>query len=129
MRLSLDTHVFLWSLTEDSRLSPHVRDALNEPTNDVFVSAVVAWEIMIKVALGKLAVPEDVTYWLPSELRRRNLTPLGIDLLHVLALERLPQHHRDPFDRLLLAQARAESLTIVSHDRVLAAYDVPVLWT
>jgi len=128
MRLSLDTHAFLWSLNEDSQLPRTLVKALNDSHNDVLVSAVVVWEIAVKLAAGKLAVPPNIGSWLPAELRRRHLQPLAIDFAHVCAVEHLPMHHRDPFDRLLIAQARVENLTIVSNDQKFPAYGLPLLW-
>ena len=129
LRFSLDTNTFLWLLGDPTRLTPDAQDAVTDPANEVFVSVVVIWEIVIKFALGKLRLAGDTARWLPGELSGRDLAPLSVTLEHVLAVEHLPLHHRDPFDRLLVAQARAESLTVVTHDRAFAAYDVPVLWT
>ncbi|MGH2363450.1 MAG: type II toxin-antitoxin system VapC family toxin [Chloroflexota bacterium] len=129
MRLSLDTHTFLWLLSEPARLAPEAREAIVDAANEVFVSVVVAWEMVIKLALGRLRLTPASAAWLPAELKRRGLEPLAVELPHVLLLERLPPHHRDPFDRLLIAQAQVEGLILVTHDRAFAAYDAPVLWT
>src|SRR5579884_1836059 len=117
MRLLLDTNVLLWSLDELERLPTQVRTALVDPGNEVFVSAVVAWEIAIKVAIGKLPARADVGAWLPEHLVLTNFVPMPITMEHAVAVEHLPLHHRDPFDRLLIAQATVESLTIVTNDR------------
>jgi PIN domain nuclease of toxin-antitoxin system len=124
VRLLLDTHAAAWFLAADPQLSPAARAAITDPDNEILLSAVVVWEITIKRALGKL--PVDQRY-LPL-LLDSGAVPLAITLDHARAVEELPPHHRDPFDRLLVAQARAERATIVTGDEQIAAYDVPVLW-
>ena len=124
MRFLLDTHVLLWLLAGSARIGEELAHTLADPGNTVYVSAVTAWEIAIKVGLGKLAVPPDLHDWLPAEIAAAGLTPLPIELNHALAVERLPRHHADPFDRLLIAQAIAEGLSLVSEDRIFAAYEV-----
>lgn len=123
MNLLLDTHVLLWALSNDAKLGGPARDAITDGSTLVFVSAATAWEIAIKKALGKLEAPD--TY--PEALRRYRFTPLDISSEHALAVEQLPPHHHDPFDRLLVAQAQLEGLTLVTHDARLGAYDVKVL--
>jgi PIN domain nuclease of toxin-antitoxin system len=100
---------------------------LSDPSNLVYVSAVSGWEIAIKAALGKLLVPVDPRRWLPEQVRAANFTPLSVTLEHALGVSDLPRHHADPFDRLLLAQAVAEELTIVTGDRQFDAYGVPLV--
>ena len=98
-----------------------------EPSNEVFVSAASAWEIAIKSALARLAVPDHPTEWLPEQIAANRFTPLPIGLEHALAATELPTHHADPFDRLLVAQATMEQLAIVTGDAKLAAYDVKLV--
>ena len=124
MRLILDTHAFLWWRDDDSRLKPAVRDQIARSELVVF-SAVSAWEIAIKAGIGKLRL---------STTFERVFDPPGFSKLplsasHALALSDLPPHHRDPFDRMLIAQAVAEGLTVVTHDRRFESYAVSVLWT
>ena len=126
MRLLLDTNALLWALLRPSRLG-RARHAIEDPTNDVLVSIVCAWEIAIKLALGKLSAPPNASGWLPRQLAAKRFTLLPIALEHALAVEHLPPHHRDPFDRLLIAQATIEGLTIVTGDPQFAAYRVPVI--
>ncbi|MET8327174.1 type II toxin-antitoxin system VapC family toxin [Streptomyces sp. NPDC005181] len=122
MRLLLDTHVILWWLDDSSELSGEVKDLLDtEPS--VYVSAVSAWEIAIKQSLGKLDGPED----LAERVRDSQFTPLPITAGHGVRAGRLPAHHRDPFDRILIAQARTEGMTIVTRDKWIPHYDVPVM--
>lgn len=123
MNLLLDTHVLLWALSNDAKLRGAARNAITDGSTLVFVSAATAWEIAIKKALGKLTAPDDYV----EALRRYRFTPLDISSEHALAVEYLPPHHHDPFDRLLVAQAQLEGLTLVTHDVRLGAYDVKVL--
>jgi PIN domain nuclease of toxin-antitoxin system len=118
MNLSLDTHVLLWALSAPERLSTAARDAIEDPANIVFVSAAVAWEIEIKAALGKLRAPSDLV----NQLTVANFHELPITIAHVLALKHLPSLHRDPFDRIMLAQARAAGLAFVTTDPEVLQY-------
>ncbi len=126
MNLLLDTHAFLWAINNDPKLSPKARAAIVDGNNIVFVSAATAWEISIKKAIGKLNVP-DGDYL--EELRLHRFTPLDITTEHALAVEYLPPHHRDPFDRMLIAQVLVEKLTLVSRDPKMKAYVVPIIET
>jgi PIN domain nuclease of toxin-antitoxin system len=125
--LLLDTHVLLWFLDDEPRLQFAARQAVVDPLNDVFVSAASAWEIAIKARLRKLAVPPGVAHWLPAELASNRLTALPITVAHAAGVEQLPAYHADPFDRLLIAQARAENLTLVTADPRFERYDVALL--
>ena len=125
MRLLLDTHALLWWLADNPRLGVDARTAVADPVSEVFVSAASAWEIAIKKAIGKLEAPDD----LPEQIRSHHFSELPIKVSHALAAGSLPRHHEDPFDRLLVAQARIEGLTLVSHDQWAPAYGVPVLAT
>jgi len=123
LRLLLDTHVLLWVLLDDRRLRSEVRDRIADGRTEVFVSAASAWEITIKRALGQLRAPDDLVH----QLAAARLAGLDVRIEHALAVAELPDHHRDPFDRLLVAQARVEKLVLVTSDDVLRRYDVPVL--
>jgi len=127
MRLLLDTHVVLWALGGNPRLKESVRAAIAEPANAVYVSAATAWELAIKAAIGKAKFPERVDQWLPVELARSRFQELPVTVRHAAAVESLPAHHNDPFDRLLVAQARIEGLILVTADRVLRRYQVKLL--
>lgn len=122
MRLLLDTHALLWWLA-DRELSKAVREAIADPANDVAVSAASAWEISIKRAIGKLSAPDD----LAEQIEAGGFERLPIRIDHAVLAGALPRHHDDPFDRMLLAQAKIESLTIVTRDKRFADYDVPLL--
>lgn len=122
--LLLDTHVFLWWRTSDARIVDSVRDAIAR-TPLVFVSAASAWEATIKCALGRLTLPEPFSRGVDDSGFQR----LAIAFEHAEAAASLPRHHGDPFDRMLVAQARLEGCTLVSHDRLLEPYGTPMLWT
>lgn len=124
MRFLLDTHVWLWTLTAPERLDRDTRRLLEDPANQLLLSAASCWEIAIKYRLGKLALPESPARFIPPRLVRDGITELPIQHHHALAVADLPEHHNDPFDRLLVAQALIERLTLVSADRTLAPYRV-----
>ena len=125
MNLLLDTHVFLWMLADPDRLVAGVRRTITDPNHSVFLSAVSGVEISIKRALGKLEAPAG----LAEEAEHRGLTHLPLTFRHAETLDSLPPHHADPFDRMLIAQAIAEGLTLVTHDRKFKPYPVKILWT
>lgn len=127
MKLLLDTHVLLWSATDPQRLASGVRAALEDGTNDVRVSVVSAWEIAIKQSLGKLELPSPAEQWLPQVLARTGFEVAELGLAAALRVRGLAWHHRDPFDRLIVAHALQEGCTIVTHDDAFAAYGVAVL--
>lgn len=122
MRLLLDTHVVLWWLA-DRRLTDDARGAIADPANLVAISAASAWEMSIKKALGKLHAPDDLS----AQLASSGFTELPISIEHVTLAESLPRYHDDPFDRMLVAQASIEELTLVTRDERLAEYDVRTL--
>lgn len=126
MRLLLDTHVWLWWLTALGRLPLSVREAV-ESAEDVRLSTVSVWEVVIKTSSGKLELPMSATELVAVSRREAGLTPLPVDIGHALAVSDLPALHRDPFDRLLVAQALVEGLTLVTADQQVQAYDVPLL--
>lgn len=125
MRLLLDTHTFLWATSAPHRLGPQ-RAAIEDARNERLLSAVSAWEIVVKYATGRLPLPEPPARFLPTRMRLLLVTPVPIDHAHAYGVGELPMHHRDPFDRLLIAQARALDVPIVTVDRAFLAYDVDV---
>nr|WP_275112981.1 type II toxin-antitoxin system VapC family toxin [Rhodopila globiformis] len=120
----MDTHVLIWAIGEPSRLGERTRAAVASPANQVLVSAATAWEIAIKHALGRLTFPVDR---FEEVLQRMGFDPLPVQLPHAIAAGRLPRHHDDPFDRMLIAQALTDGLTLATIDGAMARYDVPVL--
>ena len=128
MRLLLDTHAFLWFIAGDSKLSATARAAIEDPGNEKLVSAGSLWEIAIKISLGKLTLAEPFGVIIPRELARNGFAILPIQPTHADRISRMPFHHRDPFDRLLIAQAQEESLELVSLDPQFDAYGVRRIW-
>jgi PIN domain nuclease of toxin-antitoxin system len=126
--LLLDTHALLWWLAEPDRLSPTALQAIADPGNRVHVSAASGWEIATKVRLGKLPAASDLQNDLPQLLAAQGFEPLPVTLLHGLHAGRYPMAHRDPFDRLLAAQAELGGLTLVSLDPALQAFPCCLLW-
>jgi PIN domain nuclease of toxin-antitoxin system len=122
--LLLDTHALLWSVGDEHRLSPATQEMLSAGMVPAFVSAVSIWEIEIKRSSGKLDAPENLL----EEVAAARFVELGITFEHATIAGALPPHHRDPFDRMIVAQAQSEGLTVVTRDERIAAYDVPVLW-
>jgi PIN domain nuclease of toxin-antitoxin system len=127
LRLLVDTHVFLWFASDLPKLQSATRELLEDGGNDVFVSVVSAWEIAIKQSVGKLDLPEPAETWVPKVLKATGLEVLAVDLRSVLRTRALPWHHRDPFDRLLVAQALEHRLTLCSKDTRLVDYAVPMV--
>jgi PIN domain nuclease of toxin-antitoxin system len=127
MRLLLDTHIFLWFISGDTRLSPDWRESIREAENEVYVSVVSFWEVMIKHALGKLPLPQPPAQYLPLQRARYQIASLSLDEVSVRRLASLPAAHRDPFDRMLVCQAMELGLTIVTVDPVFVAYPASLL--
>lgn len=123
-RYLLDTHVWLWLQTTPERLGDEVGDLLADRTNTLLLSAASGWEIAIKYHLGKLPLPESPAVYVPNRMRLSGVTPLPIEHAHALRVADLPDHHNDPFDRLLVAQAQELVIPIVTADHQLSAYAV-----
>lgn len=128
MRVLIDTHVFIWWTSEPTRLSPSVYDILTAPDTEPILSIVSVWEMQIKESLGKLSLKTALSNLVDDEISRNHIHLLPIQLSHIYALNHLPFHHRDPFDRLLIAQSMLEKLVIVSIDEKFDAYGVNKLW-
>jgi PIN domain nuclease of toxin-antitoxin system len=127
MKAILDTHALLWALAGDSRMSHHARDIFTGST-DLLLSIASIWEILIKAQSGKLSFPRPAGPYVLRRLAENRIKTLSISIDHLLALERLPMHHRDPFDRILIAQSLEEKLPIVTFDPLFARYPVEVIW-
>lgn len=123
MRLLLDTHILLWWLADEMRIPEKHREIIRDGKNQVLVSTASAWEVAIKQRLGKLRAPAD----LKSQVKAARFELLNITIDHALAVGELPDHHSDPFDRMLIAQARIEGLTLVTEDPKLRLYDLTIL--
>lgn len=128
MKLLLDTHSFLWFITGDQQLTARAQSHIEDPAHQSYVSAASLWEIAIKVGLGKLTLTEPFATLIPRELEANAMTLLPVRVEHLARLIELPFRHRDPFDRLLAAQALVDDFTVVSKDGVLDAYGVRRVW-
>ena len=128
MKCLLDTSVWLWSLTTWERINEEARGVLSSGRNELYLSAASSWEIAIKTALGRLQLPEPAASYIPKRMATEGIRPLAITHTHALAVSDLPLHHGDPFDRLLIAQARTEDMMILTADRTFELYEVEILW-
>jgi PIN domain nuclease of toxin-antitoxin system len=127
MKALLDTHTFLWAIADDRRLSRKAQQIFTGP-NDLWLSVASVWEILIKVNAGKLLFPKPASPYLLKKLVENRIEVLSISLDHVLRIETMPVHHRDPFDRILIAQSLEEKLPIVTSDPLFAHYPVELTW-
>jgi PIN domain nuclease of toxin-antitoxin system len=127
MKALLDSHAFLWALSGDTRMSTRARDIFEGPSS-LSLSIVSIWEILVKVQLGKLGLPRPAASYIFSELVKNKIATLPIRLDHLIAYENLPLHHRDPFDRMLIAQGIKEELPIITADRNFQNYSVRTIW-
>ena len=125
-RTFVDTNVLIWVLNDDRALTRRMRAVISSPTASLHISVVSAWEIAIKYALGKLPLPESPDRYVPRRMTASGSRGLSVEHAHALRVAELPMHHRDPFDRLLVAQAQIEKLTVVTVDPQFRAYDVQV---
>jgi PIN domain nuclease of toxin-antitoxin system len=128
VRLLLDTHALLWFLLDDAKLSGNARSLITDPANDPLVSPASCWEIAIKISLGKYALEQDFAEFMEGQIAANDLTILPITVKHTAAVATLPFHHRDPFDRLLIAQAIVEGVPVLSNDPVFDLYPVERMW-
>jgi PIN domain nuclease of toxin-antitoxin system len=128
MKAILDTHVILWWVTNNPQLSQTARDIISDSSNTLYVSVVSSWEIIIKAQTGKLPLPEPPTQFIQSCLMVNRFVSLPIDLSHVLQVDNLPHHHKDPFDRILIAQAQVENIPLITIDHLIVQYPVQTLW-
>lgn len=128
MKILLDTHIFLWWILDDPKLSTKALELIGDNRNTLYWSAASSWEVSIKYALRRLPLPEPPEQFLPAELGKNRIESLPIIDAHAFQAGRLPNHHGDPFDRMLVAQAQVESLALISNDKQLSLYNVDVHW-
>jgi PIN domain nuclease of toxin-antitoxin system len=128
MRYLLDTGVWLWSLQEPERIARRAREIMADLQQEIFLSSATSWEVAVKAAAGKLRLPEPPHSYVPKRMAEQGLRPLVVSHPHALAVFALPPHHRDPFDRLLIAQANSEDMVLISADRIFHQYRVQLLW-
>ncbi|MBI3708727.1 MAG: type II toxin-antitoxin system VapC family toxin [Proteobacteria bacterium] len=128
MKLLLDTQAFLWWIGNDTRLSERARTAIGDDHNEIFFSAASGWEIAVKARLGRVTMPDDAERFVAEQLETNRFRMLPIESAHAFQAQRLPPHHDDPFDRMLVAQALAERMPLVSDDERLEPYGVDRIW-
>ena len=127
MKLLLDTHIFLWFISGDTRLPDDFRDAIQDTNNAVYLSVVSLWEIIVKYQLGKLPLPQAPESYIPTQRQQHAIASLPLDEMSVTQLTKLPSVHRDPFDRMMICQAIEHQMTIVTVDHVFPSYPVTIL--
>ncbi|MBE9055753.1 MAG: type II toxin-antitoxin system VapC family toxin [Sphaerospermopsis kisseleviana] len=128
MRVLIDTHVFIWWTSDFPRISPAVYQLLCNPKTQVFLSVVSIWEMQIKLSLGKIQFKSALPQVIEDEMKQNKIQLLSLDLSHIYDLNNLPHYHKDPFDRLLISQARSENLIIISIDEKFDGYDIERFW-
>jgi len=128
MNILLDTHTFLWWVAEDAQLSLRAKEIIANPDNKIYFSVVSAWEIIIKVGIGKLSLSEPPETYIPSRIIANQFEILAVQMPHILKINSLPNFHKDPFDRLLIAQSLVEDLSLLTVDNAIAQYPVKTIW-
>lgn len=128
MKYLLDTHAFLWWITNEKRLPETVSKVISNGNNQLFLSAASCWEIVIKAKLGKIELPAKADIFIADQLVDNTIQSLPILASHALHIFNLPNHHRDPFDRMIVAQSQLEKLPIITSDSLIAKYDVKTIW-
>ncbi len=128
MRLIFDTHTLLWIVTNDSKLSKKAKSLFLNSKNEILFSFASIWEMAIKINLGRLSIDQSLKEFIKHHIKGNDIKLLSIELNHILLLENLPHHHRDPFDRLLICQAIAENIPIISSDKDLDLYLIKRIW-
>lgn len=128
MKYLLDTHAFLWFVLDDKRISTNAKSIIKDSKNDIFFSAASAWEMAIKIKLNRLRIKGNLEPFIIEQLSTNNIVPLSITITHSLYTERLPQFHKDPFDRIIIAQSLVENLQLISKDKEVKKYKVATIW-
>ena len=128
MKALLDTHTFLWWITDNPKLSSRVRKIIGDGRNELFFSAASGWEIAIKAQLGRIKIPDKPELFISEQMVANAIQGLPIQISHAVHVYNLPPHHRDPFDRMLVAQAQLEGLPILTDDPQISQYPVKVIW-
>jgi PIN domain nuclease of toxin-antitoxin system len=128
MKVLLDTHTFLWWITDDPKLSLRVRGIISDGENEIFISAATGWEIAIKSQIGRLKLPDEPQRFILEQLKINGMKSLPIEMRHALHVSTLPAYHQDPFDRILIAQAQMEDLPVLSADPEIGKYEVTIIW-
>lgn len=129
MKLLLDTHAFMWWHSEPEKIPDQTLSLLQDPNHDILLSLVSLWEMQIKIQLGKLTLREDLEIIVQSEQEQNDIKLITITLPHIIKLKDLPHYHKDPFDRLLIAQSVVENTILISRDSIFNSYDCSVIWS
>ena len=128
MRYLLDSHAFLWFVLDDQRISKEARSIIEDSKNKIYFSAASAWEIAIKTKLARLKIKGEFESFIIEQLSTNSFVPLSITISHSLYTERLPQIHKDPFDRIIIAQSKLEDLPLISKDKKIRKYKLAMIW-
>jgi PIN domain nuclease of toxin-antitoxin system len=128
MKVLLDTHTFLWWVADDPQISVTAKNIITNPDNDIYLSVVSAWEIIIKVGIGKLSLCEPPEIYIPTRIASNQFEILPVQISHILKINSLPNFHKDPFDRLLIAQSLVENFSLITLDSAIAQYPVQTIW-
>ncbi|MCA6589538.1 MAG: type II toxin-antitoxin system VapC family toxin [Pseudanabaena sp.] len=128
MKLLLDTHAFMWWHSEPECIPKSTLTLLQDPDHELILSVVSLWEMQIKIQLGKLTLRDDLEIMLKIQQERNNISLISVTLPHILELKNLPPHHKDPFDRMLIAQSKVENATLISRDSVFKSYECSLIW-
>jgi PIN domain nuclease of toxin-antitoxin system len=128
MKYLLDTHAFLWFISADDKLSSKARSIIKNSNNEVYFSAASAWEMSIKVRLGRLTIEEELEPFIIKQLSENNFSTLSITIFHSIYTSKLPDIHKDPFDRMIIAQSQVEDMPLISKDKNIEKYKIPVVW-
>ena len=128
MKYLLDTHAFLWFVADDNKISSKAKSVIEDSKNEIFFSAASAWELAIKTKLNRLKITGDLESFIIEQLSTNRFVPLSITLSHSLFTEKLPQIHKDPFDRMIIAQSIVEDLPLISADRKIRKYKTAIIW-
>ena len=128
MKYLLDTHAFLWFVLDDKRISTNAKSIIKDSKNEIFFSAASAWEMAIKIKLNRLKIKGNLEPFIIEQLSANSIVPLSITISHSLHTERLPQFHKDPFDRIIIAQSILENLQLISTEKDIRKYNIKVVW-
>ena len=128
MKYLLDTHAFLWFVTDDNRLSSKAKSIIQDSNNEIYFSAASAWEISIKKKLGRLKFGKNLESFIVEQLTENSFSPLAITVSHSLYTEKLPQIHKDPFDRIMISQSKVENMVLITRDKEIREYKVSTVW-
>ena len=128
MKSILDTHTFIWWITNDPRMTDKVRKIIADSSNELFLSVASCWEMVIKMQTGKLKLTDDPGSFIPDQMYLNGIQGLAIQISHVLHTHKLPLYHRDPFDRIIISQSYVEQIPVITNDPLFEKYDVKVVW-